>query len=431
MIDELKSEIEKTFGRKVANRGDCEALVQDIYEKTGAVLSYNTLRRIYGLAEYRKPRESTLSQLAVYSGFQSYKDFCQRFTEVDNWPSWENLYVGLSGYNAQELLDLLRFRKLRQDQFVISYTVIVRELLYRKDLQSLLFLFREPSFQFSNLAYDEVAQIGILIGLHFKTFDDFEMEKILLQEPNFRDLVFKIFVDYSSLNGKYGRWVQYLNTLQIPDEETTHFIKCIHIWRVLLTQERFPITLPAITLPGDIPKLSSDQHPILFGRVFGLHMLCAKDRKAQNKWIIRMQQRIEDQPQFITELLYEPAVQALVFNKMPLADFVYGFRKSVNEIKMWYHLSQVAVHKVFQVSVLLKQQEFNLAQQMLDHIPYDHIRRSYREFIELYVSFFRWKIANALGSKEQQELQANFIERRQKLSYPLFTDAYFETYFVD
>jgi hypothetical protein len=49
--------------------------------------------------------------------------------------------------------------------------------------------------------------------------------------------------------------------------------------------------------------------------------------------------------------------------------------------------------------------------------------------VELYVAFFRWKIAVATGAKEEQELKENFSERRQKLNYPLFSDCYFEEYF--
>ena len=78
MVEELKIELEKTFNREIVNRGDCESLARDIYEKTGETLSYNTLRRLYGLAEFRKPRESTLNQLAIYCGFRSFKDFTQR-----------------------------------------------------------------------------------------------------------------------------------------------------------------------------------------------------------------------------------------------------------------------------------------------------------------------------------------------------------------
>ena len=65
MIDELKTEVEKTLGRRIATRGDCELLADDIYQKTGTVLSYNTFRRLFGVIEFRKPRESTLDALSV------------------------------------------------------------------------------------------------------------------------------------------------------------------------------------------------------------------------------------------------------------------------------------------------------------------------------------------------------------------------------
>ena len=60
MIDELKRVIEKTFNRKMTDRGSCEALAQDIYEKTGAILSYNTLRRLFGLANIESQERARL-----------------------------------------------------------------------------------------------------------------------------------------------------------------------------------------------------------------------------------------------------------------------------------------------------------------------------------------------------------------------------------
>lgn len=425
MIDELKYQLQRTFGRKIEDRGDCEALVQDIYEKTGAVLSYNTLRRMFGLAEYRKPRESTLDQLATYCGFRSYLDFCQRFTDVDTWPSWENLYVVLSKNNPEELIEMLRFRKLRNDQFTISFTIIVRELLYRKDLDSLLLLFREPTFQFANLPYDEVAQIGVLVGLHFRNFDDFEFEKSLLLEPNFRDLVFKLFVDYGRLNAKYGAWVAYLNTIEGLDTETQTFILCIEIWRRILTNQ----SIEQKQLK-QLPDLCNEQHPILFGRIFGIHFLTTKSKSKKEALKKQMLQRIAEQPQYVTELLYEPAVQSLVTGHKELRDFVAEYEDLVHDIKFWYHFSQVSIHRVFQVSMLLRDKQFLKAKQILDNLPYGHIRHGYREFVELYVAFFRWKIAVATGATEEQELKENFVERRQKLNYPLFSDCYFEDYFA-
>jgi len=258
MLTELKSEIQKTFNRKIENRGACEALVQDIYEKTGAVISYNTVRRLYGLAEYRKPRESTLDHLAVYCGFRSFKDFSQRYTEVDIWPTWENLYVSLSKVEIKELITLLQYKKQRNEQFSISFVIVIRELLYRKDENSLVRLFQEPAFQFANLPYDEVAQIGVLIGLHFRNSPHSKLELRLLELPNFRDLVFKIFVDYGRLHQKYGVWLRHLLKLRGLDNETMVFIRCIEIWRLMLSKQAVPQALLKT-----IPLPSKEQHPIL------------------------------------------------------------------------------------------------------------------------------------------------------------------------
>ena len=425
MIDELKLELEKTFNRKISDRGDCEALVQDIYEKTGAVLSYNTLRRLFGLAEFRKPRESTLDYLAKYCGFRSFNDFSQRYTDVDIWPTWENLYVSLAQNDVQDIIDMLKFRKARQEYFTISFTVCLRELLNRGDLISLQTLLREPSFQYDQLPYDEVAQIGVLVGLHFRDFYNEELEKTLLLEPNFRDIVFKIFVDYARLNQKYGAWITYLSTQNDLDKETKTFINALEVWRALLMLEN-----PRIEVLRKLQSLSDQQHPILFGRIFGIKMLTSKSKKQQDKLIDTMALRLQKEPHFATELLYEPTVQSLVFRKPELLSFVYENNYRINDIKFWYHFSQVSIHRIFEASMLIQQKDFTKAKSILEHIPFGHIRHGYREFLELFVSFFRLNIAQGLGLP-MLELENEFKAYRAKINYPIFNDDYFRNYFVD
>lgn len=424
MIDELKSEVEKTFSRKIVNRGDCEALAHDVYVKTGAVLSYNTLRRIYGLAENRNARESTLNQLAVYCGFHSYKDFCQRFSEVDIWPSWESLYVILSRNDTTSLLELLRFRRRRNEQFTLSFTIIVRELIYRKDLKALLAIFRDEEFNFNKLPYDEVAQIGVLIGMVFRNFSDFELEKQLLRESNFRDIVFKIFVDYKSLNGKYGKWVHFLYKLEKIDKESRLFIHCIELWRRYLVNEPFNKDLKQ-----KIPTLSTGQHPILFGRIFGLKVIFAENQKQKKVLLQKMQKRLNAQPQFANELLFEPSLQCLVTRDVVLMEFLMANQNIVNDIKYWYHISQVAVHKVFQVSVAIHAKQYTKAKNILSQIPFHYIRHGYREFVELYSTFFNFHIAKQFNAKNQQELWAEHLKIRNSLNYAILNKAYFENYF--
>jgi hypothetical protein len=424
MIDELKNEIEKTVSRKIEDRGDCEVLVQDIYEKTGAVLSYNTLRRMYGLAEYRKPRESTLDQLSVYCGFRSYKDFTQRYAEIDTWPTWESIYVVLSLNEPNALLETLHYRKLRQEQFTISFTIVVRELINRQDYHTLKAIFEFPAFQFAALPYDEVAQVGVLIGLHFRNFDDPVLEKKLLLLPNFRDLVFKIFVDYGHLNHKYGSWISFLVQQNDIDAETQDFTACLELWRMILCNEK--ITPSAME---QLPQLDLKQHPILFGRIFGMRMHVARSEKDRNELIQQMQFRLATQPHLATELLYEPSVQSLVLQNSALSNFVLSKASLINDIKFWYHFSQVAIHRVFQVSVLISNGQYAKALGVLENIPFGHIRHGYREFIELYVAFFHWVVAKETKCKTMERCLADFESRLGKMPYPIFTRAYFSAYF--
>lgn len=423
MIKELKGQIEKSFGKKIISRGDCELLSEDLYKRTGVVISYNTFRRMFGLAEYRQPRLSTLNHLSNYIGFQSYQDFTKRFAEVDSWPTWESLYLTLSTGSMSDVIEMLRYRQLNNLQFAISFTVVTRELLMRNDWRSLVELFRYPSFQFSKMSYDEVAQIGVLIGLLFRSYSNTETEKRLLRESNFRDLILKVFVDYAHLNNTYGQWIDWLLKYQSLDEETITFIRCIAIWKGVLNSKIFVKSELAI-----LPELNSKQHPILYGRIFGLKFLAFENANSRRSIVRQMKNRILKFPHLRTELLYEPAVQSLVTRNKYLVEFVFEQLQNISEIHHWYHLSQISVLNVFEVSVLISNKEYYRAKSIVENIPVGHIRHGYREFIDLYISFFRFKISEYLSS-DTEELMIDFRRKRNMLSYPIFTEEYFQNYF--
>jgi hypothetical protein len=178
-----------------------------------------------------------------------------------------------------------------------------------------------------------------------------------------------------------------------------------------------------------LPKLQNDQHPILFGRIFGIRMCVSSSKSSRLKLIERMEQRLAQEPQLATELLYEPSVQSLVLQDSDLQQFVAAHAHLIHDIKFWYHFSQVSVHRVFQVSLLIRNKQYTKALSILENIPFGHIRHGYREFIEIYVAFFQMKIAQELNTKELDKWQTNFELRRKEINYPIFTDAYFENYF--
>ncbi len=164
------------------------------------------------------------------------------------------------------------------------------------------------------------------------------------------------------------------------------------------------------------------------GKQFGIKMLTSKSEKEKEKLIKAMSMRLKQEPNFSTELLYEPAVQSLVFRNRELMEFVYENNYRINDIKFWYHFSQVSIHRIFEASILIQQGDYTKAKSIIEHIPYGHIRHGYREFLELFVSFFRLKIATGLGNKTEQ-LILEFQTYRSKIDYPIFNDAYFNAYF--
>ncbi len=424
MVEELKSQIEKSFGKKIISRGDCELLSEDLFKRTGVVISYNTFRRMFGLAEYRQPRLATLNHLASYIGFQSYQDFTQRFVEIDAWPTWETLYVTLSTGSIHEIIGMLHYRQVNNIQFATSFAVVTRELLLRDECDLLVELFRCPYFQFSKMPYDDVAQIGVLTGLIYRTHSNTTTERRLLKEPNFRDLILKIYVDYARLNGKYGEWIDWLLKYKHLDDETSIFIRCVVVWKRVLNAQAF--------LSTDIkalPKLNDAQHPILFGRIFGLQFLASKRVDSRRSIVRQMNARLTKFPDLRLELLHEPAIQSLVTRNKKLVDFVYEHVQTISEIHRWYHLSQISILKVFQVSVLISKSEFVRANSILENISIGHIRYGYREFIELYISFFRLKISEAL-KREVSSVRFDFLDKWKRINYPLFTEDYFQNYFT-
>jgi hypothetical protein len=75
-LNEIKSLIEYTFGRKILNTNDCIDLSVCVFEKEKLSISTDTLRRVFQLVETSsQPSLYTLEILSKYVGFSGYYDF--------------------------------------------------------------------------------------------------------------------------------------------------------------------------------------------------------------------------------------------------------------------------------------------------------------------------------------------------------------------
>ena len=423
MIDELKAQVERTFGQKVTNRRQAEMLSQDIYLKTNALVSYNTLRRLFGLVAYTKPRQTTLDFLAQYCSFKSYVDFCRQFPSVDNWPSWEGLFLALSDLSIVEIIAHLKQRKREHRDFAIAFGMAAKELINQNRLADVLALFKAHDFQFEQINFDDVSQIGVIIGLHFRNHNNLEIEQALLKQANFRNLVVKSNVDYTKFNTKYGEWILFLEGQKNMDHETTQFIRALRPFMYLLNKLEVPRAVQV-----QIPELNESMHPILYGRIYSLKVLLAASKAEAKRISEQMWERLEKEPQHQAELLYVPAIHSLISQNECLTEFTQKALQELPIAQHWYQISLIAIEQIFLASRHVKNKEFKAANLLIENNPIDQIRFGYKEIMDLFITFFKLEIAQHDG-QNTQGLQQQFKVKLSKVNLPLLSEAYFEAYF--
>lgn len=422
VIEELKQEVEKVFGQKIQKRKQCEDLAQDLYTKTGVFISYNTFRRLFGVIEYREPRISTLDALSKYTGFSSYRDFMNRFHSADEWPKWENLFLGVDKQDTSKLVDMFKYRFYQKDDFSYSFSVLLRELIYRRDLKSLQVILAQDEWSFANLPYELALRIGVVVGRQFRFVEDEAFEHELLKIPLFRDLVLKMFVDYSGLNKKYGSWISYVNQLPDIDEESFFFTNGVLIWKDLLNGHQ--ITSEHLSR---IPALNVDLHPILYGRLAALYLMTeiTEEERIQlfNDWSVL----IKKHPERTLEYIFVSNVQCLVFPSMDFSNFLYSFDKHASNVHFWYNLSQLNVYYLSLVQHALFVGQTHKARTYLQQIDLTYLRYGYDEFLLLFVYLFQHELCEAPAEKQNHWQQ--LLDHATYLNYPIFTEEYFRGYF--
>ena len=148
----LETITQKKLGFKVDSYNTSKKLSEIIYTETGNEISYNTLRRFFGIVKSVKPSDYTLDTLAVFNGFKSYNDFVMNFHLKNRWKDEFHL-VSLMEH-PENLLTYIKNNLHTNRDFVLKLTQIVRELILTKDYNILLRIFSLDQMNFSYFIFD-------------------------------------------------------------------------------------------------------------------------------------------------------------------------------------------------------------------------------------------------------------------------------------
>ena len=395
MINYLKEQVIFKAGRDIKNRADCEYLSQMIEVETGECLNYNTLRRFFGIDPKKvKPRLATLNILSRYLGYHSYNHLSAFHPDKLFFDRNQKAYELLSNFNPSSLASY--YKKLSYSTKLNYLTDVCRYGILTKQIDRLCLALNMMNITSDAFNYDEKLVLGNSIGLSLR---DIRLSKIdwelLLNDQFFDKYVFEIFVDYSSLNTSYKRFLQ---------SPALHKQQKIFKYSVLYLRDYLNIKKLKSTNQLFKQREQTKLHPILEGRVLSLNLY-------QKSPVKEHFQTIKNQT---VEHFYEPMTATIITSNFELYEFISQVFSKHFKSDIYRHFHYYQVYLLMKSCYYYKSKRANAASMALKEIILDDFRLSYKEFL----SFFYYLLDFKLNKNKTSKTKACQIS--QKLGYKKF-----------
>lgn len=280
----LKKTCERTAGFALNDTYSCVQLSAEILAKTGKTISYNTLRRVFGIIKTdNSPSSYSLNVLVHFLGFENWESFILYLHKQEN----EQFLLKKHSLIHFGLLDMPWIQEFVnrlhqvdwQDAFKLKS--LVQAAIYRRDEELLLILTDlpvseqdHPSLQRLILVYEPV----IWEAIHSKEVFWKWIGGILQKRPIFRKVILEFYVNEDALEGYYGYW------LNLPYEQVTE--EFVLFRKLVNGQMAYSTGIDTRRFEGEISDVIDQglwkaHHPILKGRIAAWAVLFGKIGKSE------------------------------------------------------------------------------------------------------------------------------------------------------
>lgn len=415
MISELKIQIEKKIGTKIENRGDCELLSNAILDVLEIDLSYNTIRRFYGLAPYTKPNSKTLNTLTQFIGYKNYAHFSQNYEYNQKIDLSQITYKAISVGDEVGIINLVTKTKKSPENFIGFIVLLIRELFHNKNYGLVDDLFKLDALSFNSFSYSEVLYIGNSLGLFLRKKP--KIESILLKNTNFLDCVYLTFVDYSSLNGYYGEWTETIKHNK-PENKIALFSSAILEFKSFLNQK------PVKHIEDDL-MYSTQLHPILCSRLLALKLLVIDTGNTIET--LNAYFEVHADKTKVIDYAFELFTTAILTKNFLLMKYLIEKLNLYTSKEFYYqkhHLNSFYLMCMFYFKHTKNSTEEKKYNSLFS---INNCRYSYEEFITLLYQVYVFRTTK-IGPKKEL-IKKKYSALRDQLNYPYFSESYLLNYF--
>jgi hypothetical protein len=413
MIEILLQKAGEKIGREIKTRGDCELLSNAIYETLDVDLSYNTIRRLYGLATAVKPSINTLNVIAKFCDYKNFTHFTQTHIHEKKNTTSQLVYRAVYRCDEAEIIALVKSTKKSSEDFIGFLVNLTRELLYNDQYLILDQVYRLKELNYDTFSYSEILELGNSIGLLLRKVK-IKKESLLIN-INFLRCVYLTFVDYSNLNGYYGEWATLIRTKNNTKEIKT-FTKAILEFKQFLNNKEVKDVF------GNL-AFSKDLHPILCSRLIAIKILAHNKEKTMA--ILDKYFKIHSKKKsLLTDYSYELFIIAIATKNTALMRYLIN---SIDGNTLFYyqkhHMNSFYLMCMFYYKWTHDSSNQKKYAQLFN---LNYIRYSYEDFILILYNVYLY--ADTKTMKRKAIVRADYNRLCKKLQYPYFSEEFLEDF---
>lgn len=402
----LNKFVESRFGREINNRGDCEILSVQIELETGHFLSYNTLRRIFGVVDQKvKARISTLDILAQYVSFKSYLHFQNGLKYSNKLNLNALLYENLSNSNPKEISNFLIKESSNREFYIESIITTIRFLFNNKDVSTLLLTIDYLHLNQKDFSYFEKLYLGNSIGIIFRTTKSTKTRiRKLLESSFFNHFIFEIFVDYSSINGYYA---EFICSNCSTNSYQKYFKESLRILRNYLNGVDIPYKI-------NFNKIDNELHPILLGRLVSIGIYSHTEIDIID-WSIY-------QKHYSLPFFYEPMIATILTSNFLYYSNIDNEVTKILENLQHENLNYYTAFMLMKTVYNFKHGKYIEALKFFKNVDLELFNLSYKELLSIFYYLLDYKLnGNQLSKFRVKELS-------KKLGYSRYDFTFIENY---
>ena len=408
----LKEITEKKIGFKIKSLNDSKRLSEIIANEIDLEISYNTIRRFFGVVKNVKASNYTLDIMSKFNGFDNYTDFIVNYRLSNKWKQEFEITKIIHKNEDDKLLEYIENKLNQTRSFNLKLIQIIRELLLVGNFNLVRAIFEIDKMNAKNFNYDDTVLIGMSIGhvIHLIDIKNKEFNELILNE-NFQDLVITIFVDYGNLKTYYSKIIEIIHA-NSSRKNILEFSKGILNLNIYFNKK---LNNSFYSL-----KIEEDFHPILKSRIFAQYLL-TDDNDIIHK-LANYHKTYQMKGYLEIEYLFEIIFTSIITRKFEVMKWIIEKVKEEEDYKFFYKYEHYNNYLFMKLIYYTKTNNLTKAVSFEQNFTLQVFSKSYEKMALLYYYVYKFHTDNNLENlnaytKLAKKVNSSFFTKRYLLEY--------------